>query len=133
MSASRFQNRDRLYRKLVEASPIGQLGSGYQKDSLVRSLDNAHRLLSSPAAKAFDLTLEKPGPLPACLQAGISAGGSMPAFTRDGNFVANIQWFGLGCLLARRLVEAGARYIEVTTEYIPFLNWNTHETAMRNW
>jgi hypothetical protein len=35
--------------------------------------------------------------------------------------------FGLGCLLARRLAEVGARYIEVTTEYIPFLNWDTHE------
>ena len=34
---------------------------------------------------------------------------------------ANLQRFGLGCLLARRLAEAGARYIEVTTEYIPFL------------
>ena len=37
--------------------------------------------------------------------------------------------FGLGCLLARRLVEAGARFIEVTTEYIPFLNWDTHENG----
>ena len=37
--------------------------------------------------------------------------------------------FGLGCLLARRLVEVGARYIEVTTEYIPFLNWDTHENG----
>ena len=37
--------------------------------------------------------------------------------------------FGLGCLLARRLAEAGARYIEVTTEYIPFLNWDTHENG----
>lgn len=37
--------------------------------------------------------------------------------------------FGLGCLLARRLTEAGARYIEVTTEYIPFLNWDTHENG----
>ncbi|WP_422449346.1 DUF1501 domain-containing protein, partial [Thermoanaerobacterium sp. DL9XJH110] len=27
---------------------------------------------------------------------------------------------------ARRLVEAGARFIEVTTEYVPFLNWDTH-------
>jgi hypothetical protein len=52
------------------------------------------------------------------------------AFTRDGNYEkANIQRFGLGCLLARRLVEAGARYIEVTTEYIPFLNWDTHESG----
>ena len=37
--------------------------------------------------------------------------------------------FGLGCLLARRLCEVGARYIEVTTEYIPFLNWDTHENG----
>ena len=58
MSESRFQNRDRAFRELVDASLIGQYGSSYQKDSLLRSLDNAHRLLSSPAAKAFDLTLE---------------------------------------------------------------------------
>jgi hypothetical protein len=31
--------------------------------------------------------------------------------------------------LARRLAEVGARYIEVTTEYIPFLNWDTHENG----
>jgi hypothetical protein len=35
--------------------------------------------------------------------------------------------FGQGCLLARRLVESGARYVEVTTEYIPFVHWDTHE------
>jgi arylsulfatase A-like enzyme len=37
--------------------------------------------------------------------------------------------FGLGCLLARRLVEAGARCVEVTTEYGPFLRWDTHENG----
>ena len=37
--------------------------------------------------------------------------------------------FGLGCLLARRLVEAGARFIEVTTEYIPFKYWDTHDNG----
>ena len=41
----------------------------------------------------------------------------------------NTGRFGLGCLLARRLVEAGARFIEVTTEYIPFLYWDTHENG----
>src|SRR5882672_7362166 len=50
MSPSRFERRDRFYRKLAEQSPMGQLGSDYQKESLLRSLDNAHRLLSSPAA-----------------------------------------------------------------------------------
>ena len=37
--------------------------------------------------------------------------------------------FGQGCLLARRLVESGARFIEVTTEYVPFLHWDTHENG----
>ncbi len=28
--------------------------------------------------------------------------------------------------MARRLVESGARFVEVTTEYVPFLHWDTH-------
>jgi hypothetical protein len=107
MSPSRFENRDRFYRKLADQSPIGQLGSDYQKESLLRSLDNAHRLLSSPAAKAFDLALE-------------------PKASYDRY---NTGRFGLGCLLARRLTEAGARFIEVTSEYIPFQYWDTHENG----
>ena len=37
--------------------------------------------------------------------------------------------FGRGCLLARRLAEAGARFLSVTTEYVPFLHWDTHENG----
>lgn len=131
MSLSRFQNRDRFYRRLLETSPVGQLGSAYQKESLVRSMDNAYRLLSSPGAKAFDLTLESPETVAKYVPGGWDFTKRLDAaFTRDGNYEkANIQRFGLGCLLARRLVEAGARYIEVTTEYIPFLNWDTHESG----
>jgi hypothetical protein len=107
MSPGRFENRDKFYRKLVQKSPVGEYGSDYQQQSLIRSLDNAHRLLSSPAAKAFDLSLE-------------------PKASYD---KYNTGRVGLGCLLARRLTEAGARFIEVTTEYIPFLNWDTHENG----
>lgn len=129
MSPARFANRDRFYRQLVEASPIGQLGSGYQKDSLLRSLDNANRLLSSPAAQAFDLTREKPETVAKYVPGGWDFSSRLGGdFSREGSYEkANIQRFGLGCLLARRLAEVGARYIEVTTEYIPFLNWDTHE------
>ena len=107
MSPSRFERRDAIYRKLVQERAIGQLGSDYQKESLLRSLDNAHRLLSSPAAKAFDLSLE-----PKAIYNKYNTGK-----------------FGLGCLLARRLTEAGARFIEVTSEYIPFQYWDTHENG----
>jgi hypothetical protein len=107
MSPSRFENRNKFYQELLKKSPVGEFGSDYQKESLVRSMDNAYRLLSSPAAKAFDLALEP----------------------KENYEKYNTGRFGLGCLLARRLTEVGARFIEVTTEYIPFLNWDTHENG----
>src|SRR5262245_35256507 len=107
MSRERFAARRQAYRRLVEQSPIKREGSDFQRESLLRSLDNAYRLLSSPAAQAFDLSLEP-----------------KESFDRY-----NTGRFGLGCLLARRLTEVGARFIEVTTEYVPFLNWDTHDNG----
>jgi hypothetical protein len=107
MSPTRFQNREKFYKALVAKSPVGEFGSDYQKESLLRSMDNAHRLLSSPAAAAFDLSLEK----------------------KEIYEKYDTGRFGLGCLLARRLTEAGARFIEVTSEYIPFQYWDTHENG----
>ena len=107
MTLSRFQSRYRAYRKLLEVSPIGREGSDHQRESLLRSLENADRLLNSKAAQAFDLARE-------------------PKASYD---VYNTGRFGQGCLLARRLIEAGARYIEVTTEYIPFFNWDQHDNG----
>jgi hypothetical protein len=129
MTPGRFENRDKFYRKLLVESPVMLHGSDFQKESLLRSVDNAHRLLGSSAAKAFDLALE-PKENVAKYTGGISDFSkiSKAGQNRDGSYEKNsIGRFGLGCLLARRLAEAGARYIEVTTEYIPFLNWDTHE------
>ena len=107
MTPERFEARWKHYRELVERSPRGQAASDYQRDSMIRAMENAHRLLSSPDRKAFDLSLE-------------------PKESYDRY---NTGRFGLGCLLARRLTEAGARFIEVTTEYVPFLSWDTHENG----
>jgi hypothetical protein len=106
MGAERFQNRHAAYKKLLDASPLAE-GSDYQKQSLLSAIERAHRLMNSPAAKAFDLSLEPKA-----------------SYERY-----NTGKFGLGCLLARRLVESGARCVEVTTEYGPFLRWDTHENG----
>jgi hypothetical protein len=106
MDAARFENRYQKYKKLVEAGP-GKEAGDFQRESMIRAMDNAHRLLSSPDRKAFDLSLE-------------------PKESFD---KYNTGRFGQGCLLARRLVEAGARFIEVTTEYKPFEHWDTHENG----
>jgi arylsulfatase A-like enzyme len=76
---------------------------------MLRAIDNAHRLLGAKEKDAFDITRE-----PQEVLERYDMGGD------DGRF-------GRGCLLARRLVEHGARYVEVTTEYIPFVHWDTHE------
>ena len=133
MTPGRFADRNKLYQQLLNKSPIGEYGSDYQRESLLRSMDNAHRLLSSPAAKAFDLSLEPlesirryvPGYEPGQVFAASKGKGAAESQYEQ----KMIGRFGLGCLLARRLTEAGARFIEVTTEYIPFLNWDTHENG----
>jgi hypothetical protein len=107
MTRERFENRQKHFKQLVKQSPLGELASDYHQESMLRAIDNAHRLLSSKNRDAFDLTKE-------------------PKESFD---KYNTGRFGLGCLLARRLTEAGARYIEVTTEYVPFLSWDTHENG----
>ncbi len=107
MRGGRFEKRYEAFQKLAAESPILSHGSDYQRESLLASLDNADRLLRSPASKAFDLTLE-------------------PKASYD---AYNTGRFGLGCLLARRLVEEGVRFVEVTSEYIPFRHWDTHENG----
>jgi hypothetical protein len=107
MTAGRFANRERHFRKLVEQSPLKKLASDYHQESMLRAIDNAHRLLNSQDRDAFDLTKEP----------------------RESFEKYDTGRFGLGCLLARRLVESGARFIEVTTEYVPFLHWDTHENG----
>ncbi len=107
MDAKRFERRNQLYNELISQSPVGEFGSDYQKESLKRSMEQAYMLLNSPESKAFDLSNE-------------------PKESYD---IYNTGRFGLGCLLARRLTEQGARFISVTTEYEPFKGFDTHENG----
>ena len=105
LTGPRFRSRRQLFEQLLAQEPVHRHAGDFQRTSLVRSLDAADRLLNSPSAQAFDLSREP--------QQTVDAYGS--------------SRFGRGCLLARRLIEGGARYVEVTSEYIPFVYWDTHE------
>lgn len=107
MTPARFENRNRFYRRLLQERANANGETSDTQRSIVRSIEEAHRLLSSDSADAFDLSLE-----------------SKEVFD-----AYNTSRFGRGCLLARRLTEAGARFIEVTTEYVPFESWDTHENG----
>ena len=107
MEPGRFSNRYKHFKKLLEKNPKREQTSDFQHESMIRSMESAHRLLQSKEKNAFDLTQEP-----------------KDSYAKYGD-----TRFGRGCLLARRLVEEGARFIEVTTEYVPFLNWDTHENG----
>jgi len=104
MQPGRFASRYKFYRQLVDRSPHREYMSDHQQESMLRALENAQRLLAAKERDAFDITLEP----------------------KESYEKYNTGRFGQGCLLARRLVESGARYVEVTTEYIPFIHWDTH-------
>jgi hypothetical protein len=116
LKSDRFANRYKRYREAVEASPVAELASSYQKESMMQAMDNAYRLVQSPSVKAFDLTLEPKE--------------AMDAY--------NTGPFGRGCLLARRVVEAGGRFVEVHVDFENAKGWDTHSdghngvAAMKN-
>ena len=86
------------------------MASDHHHESMLKAMDNAQRLLASKERDAFDLSKE-------------------PEKNRLKYTTGKESRFGMGCLLARRLAESGARFIEVTTEYVPFLHWDTHENG----
>ncbi|NDH04395.1 DUF1501 domain-containing protein [bacterium] len=96
---SRFQRRERMLQKLdnwqkkieTKGNDVGAMNSFY---------DKAFSMVTSPAAKrAFDLSQE-------------------PVKVRERY---GMNKFGQSCLLARRLVESGVRFINVTMG-----GWDTH-------
>jgi hypothetical protein len=107
MSLKRFEARNKLFRELTDKSGMMQHGSDYQKESLMRSMEQSYTLLNSPESKIFNLNLE-------------------PKNSYD---KYNTGRFGLGCLMAKRLAMNGARFVSVSTEYEPFLGWDTHENG----
>ena len=102
MTPGRFADRYKHYKKLVGDSPLGRSGSAFQQESMLRSMDNAHRLLSSKEAAAFDLTLEteescdayNTGPLRAGLPAGAAAGRIRRALHRGDHRIHPLRALG---------------------------------------
>ncbi|MBX2842969.1 MAG: DUF1501 domain-containing protein [Flammeovirgaceae bacterium] len=107
MSLKRFEARYKLYKELTEKSKVMERGSDYQRESLMRSMEQSYRLLNSPESMVFDLTQEP----------------------QEKYNIYNTGRFGLGCLTAKRLAMNGARFVSVSTEYEPFLGWDTHENG----
>jgi len=95
-------------------------------DTHSTSITRAVRLMNSKQKEAFDLSREPAsiremyGP-PSSATAPAAAGGKMTKMVSSGERAGS---FGQGCLMARRLVEAGVPFVEVVMG--DGVGWDTH-------
>ncbi len=108
MEMDRLDRRQRYLETITGLGPKELRESGKVKDYM-KVMEDARAMMDSPVKKAFDFMKdEKPETL-----AAYDVG----------------HRFGHGCLLARRLVEVGARFVQVEYQYTPFMGFDMHESG----
>jgi hypothetical protein len=102
VSAAEAENRLQMLREVQEDFARGRTGTPISSHRV--AYERAAQLMQGEARKAFALDQEK-------------------AAVRD-RYGRNL--FGQGCLLARRLVERGVPFVEVTLSSASGRNWDSH-------
>jgi hypothetical protein len=105
---------DRLDRRQSYLQAVSGMGAQQLRDAnkaadYMKVMEDARAMMDSPVKKAFDFAKDEN---PQTLQA-YDVG----------------HRFGHGCLLARRLVELGARFVEVEYQYSAFRGFDMHENG----
>src|SRR5688572_12602260 len=106
MQAQRFERRQAYARSLGELAPE-ELRASSSAQQFRQTLDDARAMMDSPVRKAFNFRKEEPPKVLRAYQPEIA-----PADLLDKSYYHG-ERFGEGLLLARRLVEVGARFVQV--------------------
>jgi hypothetical protein len=108
MKLDRLDRRQR-YLETVAGMTASELRESAKVNDYMKVMEDARAMMDSPIKKAFEFAKdEKPETLKA-----YDVG----------------HRFGHGCLLARRLVEMGARFVEVEYQYAAFRGFDMHENG----
>jgi len=126
LSALSGMSIDRLDRRQALLSKLTQLGPNELQDSAkaadyMRTMNEARAMMDSPVKKAFAYREEESAETLAAYESQIKADQ-----LRDSTYYYGNR-FGHGLLLARRLLESGARYIQVEMQYGAFKGFDMHE------
>lgn len=124
MSMERLDRRQSLRRALVGAMP-GELAGSQKAMDFSKTIEDARAMMDSPVKRAFNYREEETPETVAAYEPRIGRNELL-----DPNYY-NGQRFGHGLLLARRLVEKGARFVQVEYQYGPFLGFDMHENGQR--
>lgn len=107
-------DRRQAYLQAINGMSAKELRESDKAKEFAKVMEDARAMMDSPVKRAFEFKDERPETLK-----GYETG----------------HRFGKGCLLARRLVEVGARFVQVEYQYEPFGGFDMHEngkTRMEN-
>jgi uncharacterized protein (DUF1501 family) len=126
LSAAGGMSRERLDRRLaylesVQSLASEQLRAAPAAEDYLNIMRSARAMMDSPVKRAFDYAKEESPATVAAYEPKIAAGEVLDKSYYYG------RRFGHGLLLARRLVEAGARFVQVEYQYGPFKGFDMHE------
>lgn len=124
MDRRRLDARQDLLRGLHRLSDPRLRDSAKAADYM-KMMDDARAMMDSPVKRAFDYRADEPPETLAAYEPRIA-----PADLIDPSYHYGRR-FGHGLLLARRLVEAGARFVQVEYQYGPFKGFDMHESGAR--
>ncbi|HYD02355.1 MAG TPA: DUF1501 domain-containing protein [Phycisphaerales bacterium] len=121
MTPGRLDRRQTLLDRL-NALADRTLVDSDTAETVRRMMTDARAMMDSPVKKAFNLAGE-----PAAVLEGYKAAVGPKGVADTGYYYG--ERFGKGLLLARRLVEAGARFVQVEYQYGPFKGFDMHESG----
>jgi len=108
MDIERLDRRQHYLEAITGLSTLA-LRDAQPVQDYMKVMEDARAMMDSPVKRSFAfMTDEKPA--------------TLAAYNVD-------HRFGYGCLLARRLVEQGARFVQVEYQYSPFNGFDMHENG----
>jgi hypothetical protein len=116
-------DRRQEYLRAITGLTEPELQNANKVKDYMKVMEDARAMMDSPVKKAFDFAKDESPETLKEYEPDISANDLL-----DKTYYYGSR-FGQGLLLARRLVEAGARYIQVEYQYGPFKGWDMHENG----
>ena len=118
----RLDRRQTLLKKLTAAGPK-EMQEAKRAHEYLKTMEDARAMMDSPVKKAFDFAKDERPETIAQYQPRIGKDAVQDKSYYFGNR------FGNSLLLARRLVERGARVVQVEYQYGPFKGFDMHENG----
>lgn len=126
LSAVADMSLDRLDRRLAYLKSVSklsaeQLRTSGKAEDYMRTMEAARAMMDSPVKRAFDYKTQESPDTIAAFEPSI---GDTPLLDKSYYYGKR---FGHGLLLARRLVEAGTRFVQVEYQYGAFRGFDMHQ------